>query len=72
MIPRILSVKCYNGILCACGILHILFALINTNKHFWHYCRGNNWGKDLLDNKGMSTNQHTNIATAWGRDNDRN
>jgi hypothetical protein len=31
MIPRILLVKCYNGILCTCGILHILFALINTN-----------------------------------------
>jgi hypothetical protein len=30
-IPGILPVKCYNGILCACEILHILFALINTN-----------------------------------------
>ena len=27
MIPHILSVKCYNGILCACGIHNILFAL---------------------------------------------
>jgi hypothetical protein len=32
MIPGILPVKCYNGILCACGILPILFALINTNN----------------------------------------
>ena len=31
-IPRILLVKCYNGILCACKILHILFALINTDN----------------------------------------
>ena len=31
MILGILPVKCYNGILCACGILHILSALINTN-----------------------------------------
>jgi hypothetical protein len=31
MISRILPVKCYNGILCACGILYILFELINTN-----------------------------------------
>jgi len=33
MIPAILPVKCYNGILCACGILYIRFALINTNTH---------------------------------------
>ena len=32
MIPEILPVKCYNGIMCTCRILHILFALINTNK----------------------------------------
>jgi hypothetical protein len=31
MISEILPVKYYNGIMCACGILHILFALINTN-----------------------------------------
>ena len=47
MIPGILPVKCYNGILYACGILHILFALINTNKHFWCRCWGNNWRKDF-------------------------
>jgi hypothetical protein len=34
MIPRILPVKCYNGILCAYRILHILFELINTNSVF--------------------------------------
>ena len=27
-----LLVKCYNGILCACGILHILFALNKYQK----------------------------------------
>jgi hypothetical protein len=47
MIPRIFLVKCYNGILWAYGILHILFALINTNKHIWHRYWGNNWHKDL-------------------------
>ena len=47
MIPGILLVKCYNGIMCACIILHILFALINTNKHFWCHCRGHNWRKGL-------------------------
>jgi len=45
-IPGILSVKCYNGIVCACGILHILFAL-NTNKHFWCRCWESNRCKDF-------------------------
>ena len=30
------------------------------------------WSKDFLDNKGMSTNQHTRIAKARGKGNDRN
>jgi hypothetical protein len=47
MIPKILPVKCYNGILCACGIFHILFALININKHFLRHCQGHNWYKDF-------------------------
>jgi len=28
------------------------------------FTTGKQWSKDLLDNKGMSTNQHTNIAKA--------
>ena len=53
----------------------------NTNVAFYReysrYCYlyftiGKQWSKDLLDNKGMSTNQHTNIARARGRGNDRN
>ena len=32
MILGILSVKCYNGVLCACGILNIIFALTNVNS----------------------------------------
>ena len=36
------------------------------------FTTGKQWSKDLLDNKGMSTNQHTIIARARGRANDRN
>jgi hypothetical protein len=32
MIPGILPVKCYIDILCACGILNIIFALTNINR----------------------------------------
>ena len=39
---------------------------------YWEYSRyrylffttGKQWSKDLVDNKGMSTNQHTSIAKA--------
>ena len=47
---------------------------------YWEYYRyrylyfttGKQWSKDLLANKGMYTNQHTNIAKARGKGNDKN
>ena len=32
--------------------------------HYLYFTIGKQWGKDLLDNKGMSTNQYTSIAKA--------
>ena len=41
-------------------------------RYRYYFTTGKQWSKDLLDNKGMSTNQHTNIDRARGRYNDRN
>ena len=43
-----------------------------SRYHYLYFTIGEQWSIDLLDSKGMSTNQHTNIARARGRDNDRN
>ena len=33
-----------------------------SRYRYLYFTIGNQWSKDLLDNKGMSTNQHTSIA----------
>ena len=43
-----------------------------SKYHYLYFTIGKQWSKDLMDNKGMSTNQHTNIARARGRGNARN
>ena len=43
-----------------------------SRYRYLYFTTGKQWSKDLLDNKGMSTNQHTNIDRARGRGNDRN
>ena len=43
-----------------------------SRYRYLYFTTGKQWSKDLLDNKGMSTNQHTNITRANGRGNDRN
>ena len=39
---------------------------------YLYFTTGKQWSKDLLDNKGMYTNQNTNIAKARGKGNDKN
>ena len=39
---------------------------------YLYFTTGKQWSKDLLSNKGISINQHTNIARARARGNDRN
>ena len=43
-----------------------------SRYRYLYFTTGRQWGKYLLDNKGMSTNEHTNIARARGSGNDRN
>ena len=43
-----------------------------SRYYYLYFTTGKQRSKDLLDNKGMSTNQYTNIARARGRDNDKN
>ena len=50
----------------------VVFYREYSRIRYLYFTIGKQWSKDLLDNKGMSTNQHTNIARARGRDNDRN
>ena len=35
-----------------------------SRYHYLYFTTWKQWSKDLLDNKGMSTNQHTSIAKA--------
>ena len=35
-----------------------------SRYHYLYFIIGKQWSKDLLSNKGMSTNQHTSIAKA--------
>ena len=35
-----------------------------SRYRYLYFTTGKQWSKDLLDNKGMSTNQHTYIAKA--------
>ena len=35
-----------------------------SKYRYLYFTTGKQWSKDLLDNKRMSTNQHTNIAKA--------
>ena len=37
-----------------------------------YFTTGKQWSKGLLDNKGRYTNQHTSIAKATGKGNDKN
>ena len=53
------------------------YTIVAFYRGYSRYCYlyftiGKQWSKDLLDNKGMSTNQHTSIAKAWGKGNDKN
>ena len=40
--------------------------------HYLYFTTGKQWSKDLLSNKGISISQHTNIARARGKGNDKN
>ena len=45
-------------------------------REYFGYCylyftTGKQWSKDLLSNKGISISQHTSIARARGKGNDR-
>ena len=35
-----------------------------SRYRYLYFTTGKQWSKDLLDNKGISTNQHTSIAKA--------
>ena len=50
----------------------VVFYWVYSRYCYLYFTIGKQWSKDLLDNKGISTNQHTNIARASGRDNDMN
>jgi hypothetical protein len=46
-------------------------------REYFRYCYldltiGKQWSKDLLSSKGISISQHTSIARARGKGNDRN
>ena len=43
-----------------------------SRYRYLYFTTGKQWSKDLLDNKGMSTNQHTSITKARSKGNDRN
>ena len=43
-----------------------------SRYRYLYFTTGKQWSKDLLGNKRVSINQHTNIARARGRDNDMN
>ena len=43
-----------------------------SRYRYLYYTTRKQWSKDLLDDKGMSTNQHTSIAKARDKGNDRN
>ena len=43
-----------------------------SRYRYLYFTIGKQWSKDLLDHKGISTNQHTSIAKARGKGNDRN
>ena len=43
-----------------------------SRYRYLYFTTGKQWSKDLLDNKGMYTNQHTSIAKARSKGNDRN
>jgi hypothetical protein len=52
---------------CHCSIL-----LGDSRYHYLYFTIGKQWSKDLLSNEGISVNQHTNIARARGKSNDKN
>ena len=43
-----------------------------SRYRYLYFAIGKQWSKDLLDNKGMYTNQHNSIAKARGKGNDKN
>ena len=43
-----------------------------SRYRYLYFTIGKQWSKDLLSNKGISINQHTSIARARGKCNDRN
>ena len=43
-----------------------------SRYRYLYFTIGKQWIKDLLDNKGTYTNQHTSIAKARGKGNDKN
>ena len=51
--------------------------IVSFYQEYSRYCYlfftiGKQWSKDLLDIKGVSISQHTSIARARGKGNDRN
>ena len=50
----------------------VAFYRENSRYRYLYFTTGKQWSKDLLSNKGISISQHTSIARARGRDNDRN
>ena len=43
-----------------------------SRYRYLYFTTGKQWSKDLLSNKGISISQHTSIARARGKYNDRN
>ena len=43
-----------------------------SRYRYLYFTTGKQWSKDLLSNKGISISQHTSIARAKGKGNDRN
>jgi hypothetical protein len=49
-----------------------LLTQIEYEYRYLYFTIGKQWSKDLLSNKGISISQHTSIARARGKCNDRN
>ena len=43
-----------------------------SRYRYLYFTTGKQWSKDLLSNKGISISQHTSIARARGKGNDKN
>ena len=50
----------------------VVFYWVYSRYCYLYFTIGKQWSKDLLSNKGISISQHTIIARARGKGNDRN